>query len=99
MCFKMKVPYILTVQGLYSYAPHAKHTHKHVKQIFTIYMTQVSTHVALDHQTYSALDQHTQITWTAHLKCDEHSRVGRWKLGLHYIIIQQTYIDSQTSYL
>ena len=34
------------------------------------------THVALDHQTYSALDQHTQITWTAQLKCDEHSRVG-----------------------
>ena len=25
----------------------------------------MSTHVALDHQTYSALAQHTQITWTA----------------------------------
>ena len=24
---------------------------------------QVSTHVAIDHQTYSALAQHTQITW------------------------------------
>ena len=30
---------------------------KHVTGI-----TEVSTHVALDHQTYSALDQHTQIT-------------------------------------
>ena len=38
---------------------------------------QVSTHVGLDHQTYSALAQHTQITWTAVLKCDEPSRVGR----------------------
>ena len=41
---------------------------------------QVSTHVALDHQTYSALAQQTQITWTAVLKCDEPSRVGRWRL-------------------
>ena len=44
-------------------------------------MSQVSTHVALDLQTYSALAQHTQITWTAVLKCDEPSRVGRWRLG------------------
>ena len=29
---------------------------------------QVSTHVALDHQTSFALAQHTQITWTALLK-------------------------------
>ena len=42
-------------------------------------MSQVSTHVALDHQTYSALAQHTQITWTAVLNCDEPSRVGRWR--------------------
>ena len=28
-----------------------------------------------------ALAQHTQITWTAVLKCDEPSRVGRWRLG------------------
>ena len=55
---------------------------------------QVSTHVALDHQTYSALAQHTQITWTAQLKCDEHYRVERWRLGLHYIIIQHTYMDN-----
>ena len=48
--------------------------------------SQVSTHVALDHQTYSALAQHTQITWTAVLKCDEPSRVGRWRLG--YITYQ-----------
>ena len=41
----------------------------------------VSTHIALDHQTYCALDQHTLITWTAQLNCDEHSRVGRWRLG------------------
>ena len=47
---------------------------------------QVSTHVALDHQTYSALAQHTQITWTAVLKCDEPSRVGRGRLG--YITYQ-----------
>ena len=44
-------------------------------------LAQVFTHVALDHQTYSALAQHTQITWTAVLKCDEPSRVGRWRLG------------------
>ena len=44
-------------------------------------MAQVSTHVALDHQTYSALAQHTQITWTVVIKCDEPSRVGRWRLG------------------
>ena len=30
--------------------------------------SQVSTHVALDHQTYSALAQHTPSTWTAVLK-------------------------------
>ena len=29
--------------------------------------SQVSTHVALDHKTYSALAQHTQITWTTGL--------------------------------
>ena len=46
----------------------------------------MSTHVALDHQTYSALAQHTQITWTAVLKCDEPSRVERWRLG--YITYQ-----------
>ena len=43
--------------------------------LFGQYITQgaqVSTHVALDHQTYSALAQNTQITWTAQLKCDEH---------------------------
>ena len=38
-------------------------------------IAQVSTHVALDHQTYSALAQHTQVTWTVKLKCDEHYRV------------------------
>ena len=43
-------------------------------------LPQVSTHVALDHQAYSALDEHTQITWTAQLTCDEHSRAecGGW---------------------
>ena len=30
----------------------------------TVYPSQVSTLVALDHQTYSALAKHTQITWT-----------------------------------
>ena len=45
--------------------------------------SQVSTHVALDHQTYSALDQHTQITCKAQLTCDEHSRVcGYVEVGL-----------------
>ena len=44
-------------------------------------MAQVSTHVAVDHQTYSALAQHTQITRTAVLKCDEPSRVGRWSVS------------------
>ena len=47
---------------------------------------QVSTHVALDHQTDSALAQHTQITSTAVLKCDDPSRLGRWRLG--YITYQ-----------
>ena len=53
-------------------------------------ISQVSTHVALDHQTDSALAQDTQITWPALLKCDEHYRVERWGLGLHWIIIQHT---------
>ena len=57
-------------------------------------MSQVSTHVVLDNQTLSALAQHTQITWTAQIKCDEHYRVERWRLSLHYIIIQHTYIDT-----
>ena len=36
-------------------------------------ISQVSTQVALDHKTYSALlAQHTQITWTAQLTCDNH---------------------------
>ena len=62
------------------------------KKTKKIYMTRskVSTHVALDHQTYSALAQHTQIT-SAQLKCDKHYRVDRWSLGLHYIIILHTY--------
>ena len=34
--------------------------------------SQVSTHVVLDHQTNSAQAQHTQITWTDQVKCDEH---------------------------
>ena len=46
----------------------------------------VSTHVALDHQTYSAIAQHTQIRWTAQLKCDWYYRVEWWRLGLHHII-------------
>ena len=54
--------------------------------------SQVSNHVALDHQTYSALAQHTQITWTVQLKCDY--RVNRWRLGLHYIIIEHTSMDN-----
>ena len=57
------------------------------------------THVALDHQTYSSLAQHTQYTWTALVKSDEHYKVERWRLGLHYIIIQQTCMDNYTSYL
>ena len=40
-----------------------------------MWKAQVSTHVAPDHQNYSALAQHTQTTWTAVLKCDEPSRV------------------------
>ena len=54
-------------------------------------ISQVSTHVAGDDQTYSALAQHTQITWAAQLKCDKHYRADRWSLGLHYIIILHTY--------
>ena len=46
--------------------------------------TQVSTQVALDHQTYSALAQHTQNTWTAQLNCETYYSVDRWRLGLHY---------------
>ena len=40
-------------------------------------ISQVFTFVALDHQTYSALDQQTQITWTAWVKYDEQYKVGR----------------------
>ena len=65
-----------------------------VRTKFLAFTPQVSTHFALDHQTYCALDQHTQITWTAQLTCDEHSRVGRWGLGLHYILIQHTHMDN-----
>ena len=55
----------------------------HFYNMFTILVTsQVSTHNALDHQTYSALAQHAQITWTAQLKCDVHYRVERWRLAL-----------------
>ena len=44
-----------------------------------LWHSQVSTHVALDHR--CVLDQHTQITWTAVLKCDKPSRLRRWRLG------------------
>ena len=27
-----------------------------------------------------------QINWTAQLKCDMHARVGRWRLGWHYML-------------
>ena len=47
------------------------------------------TGVAQDHQTYSALDQHTQITWTAQLTCAD-----RWGLGLNHILIQHTHMDN-----
>ena len=40
---------------------------------------QVSAHVALDHQTYAALAQHTQITRTAQLTYNKHYRVQRWR--------------------
>ena len=40
------------------FAPILVHFHK----LCQIWPNQVSTHVALDHQTYSALHQHTQIT-------------------------------------
>ena len=60
--------------------------------------TQVSSHVALDHQTYSTIAQHTQITWTAELKCDEPSRGwegGGW-VTLH---INPTFIYGQLDQL
>ena len=60
----------------------------------SLYNSQVSTHVALDHQTNSALDQQTQITWTARLKCYEHYRVAGWRLGLYYILIQHTIMEN-----
>ena len=56
--------------------------------------SQVSTDVALDRKTYSALAQHIQITWTVQLKCDEHYTVERWRLCSHYILIQHTYMDN-----
>ena len=54
--------------------PFSSRSNLHVNRLYWI--LQVSTYVALDYQTYSALDQHTQITWPAELTCDEHSRVG-----------------------
>ena len=39
--------------------------------MYTQGVSQVSTYVAVDHQTYSALAQQIQITWTAQLKCDK----------------------------
>ena len=38
---------------------------------------------------YVALSDHR-----SQLKCDEHYRVERWWLGLYYIIIQHTYMDT-----
>ena len=51
----------------------------------------MSTHVALDHQTYSALAQHTQITRTAVLKCGG----GGW-VTLH---INPTFMYGQLDHL
>ena len=62
-------------------------------------ISKVPSDVAVDDQNYSALAQHTQITWTAQLKCDKHYRVDRWRLGLHYIIVQHTYTNNKTSFL
>ena len=75
------LPFIWTVGGLSSI-----HIHFWIKQVYN--------HVALDHQTYSALAQHTQITWTAQLKYDEQYRVKRWRLGLPYIILLNTYLNN-----
>ena len=54
---------------------------QHLETTHKSFHSQVSTHVAQDHQTYSALAQHTQITWTSVVICVEPSRVGRWRLG------------------
>ena len=58
----------------------------------------MSTHVALDHQTYLALAQQTQITWTAQLISDEHYRVERWGLG-NTLQYNPTYIYGQLDQL
>ena len=47
-------------------------------QKLTLYKQHVSNHVALDHQTYSALAQHTQITWTVNLNV---MSITGWKGG------------------
>ena len=49
---------------------------------------QVSTHVALDHLTYSTSTHSNHLD--SSVKCDEHSRVGRWRFGLNNKLIQQT---------
>ena len=58
----------------------------------------MSTHVAIDHQPYSALAQQTQITWTAQLISDEHYRVERWGLG-NTLQYNPTYIYGQLDQL
>ena len=66
-------------------------------KLWLFQLSQVSTHVALDHQTYPTLAQDTQNTWTAVLKCDEPSRVegGGW-VKLH---INPTFIYGQLDQL
>ena len=38
------------------------------------------------------LEQHTQITWKAQLKCAMHYKVGRYRWGMHYRFFQHTYV-------
>ena len=49
------------------------------------------------------LEQHTQIPWKAKLKCDMHTKVGRWRWGWHYrffsihvLLISPTSYDKDT---
>ena len=91
-CSHMKVGQITLVEvslvkmfGLWRLFVYTEHDF-HLILGFNLSTPQVSTHVALDHQTYCALAQHTQITWTPQLKCERAFQGGVVEFGLTFII-------------